>query len=109
MRAAFRHEDPVLFCEHKHLLRQKYAADPYPDADYVIPFGRGDVRRPGSDVTVVSWGATVEKSLQAAERLDAEGVDVEVIDLRTIVPYDQELIGESVSRTHRLLVVHVRW
>lgn len=106
MRAAFQHEDPVLFCEHKHLLRQKYAADPYPDADYLIPFGRGDVRRPGSDITVVSWGATVEKSLQAAQQLDAEGVGVEVIDLRTIAPYDQELIAESVSRTHRLLVVH---
>ncbi len=106
LRSAFRHEDPVLFCEHKHLLRQKYTVDPYPDAGYVIPFGRGDVRRPGTDLTVVTWGATVEKSLQAAAALDDEGVDVEVVDLRTIAPWDRDLVAESVGRTHRLLVVH---
>src|SRR4249920_3124385 len=66
LRYAFACEDPVMFLEHKHLLRQPYTVDPYPPSDYVIPFGHGAIRRPGDDLTVVSWGATVEKSLQAA-------------------------------------------
>ncbi len=107
LRAAFKGEDPVLFLEHKHLLRQPYTVDPYPPADYVIPFGLGDVRRPGDDLTIVSWGATVEKSLQAASRLaDSEGIEVEVVDLRTISPWDHDIVCQSVARTHRLLVVH---
>jgi 2-oxoisovalerate dehydrogenase E1 component len=107
LRAAFQAEDPVLFCEHKHLLRQPYAADPYPPEGWVLPFGRGDVRRPGSDLTIVTWGATVQKSLEAAERVgEAGGASIEVIDLRTIVPWDRVLVAESVARTHRLLVVH---
>ncbi|QXC59571.1 dehydrogenase E1 component subunit alpha/beta [Aquihabitans sp. G128] len=107
LRYAFRCEDPVLFLEHKHLLRQPYTVDPFPSEDWVLPFGVGEVRRPGDDVTVVSWGATVEKSLQAAARLaEREGVEAEVIDLRTIVPWDHELVARSVARTGRLLVVH---
>ena len=107
LRYAFACDDPVLFLEHKHLLRQPYTADPFPPADYVIPFGRGDIRREGDDITIVSWGATVEKSLQAAEQAAAEqGLEAEVIDLRTLVPWDQELVADSVARTHRLLVVH---
>ena len=107
LRFAFRCEDPVLFLEHKHLLRQPYTVDPFPDEDWVLPFGVGEVRRPGDDVTVVSWGATVEKSLRAAEALaDAEGLEAEVIDLRTIAPWDQRLVADSVARTGRLLVVH---
>jgi 2-oxoisovalerate dehydrogenase E1 component len=106
LHAAFRHEDPVLFLEHKHLLRQPYAADPYPGPDHVVPFGRGVVRRAGTDVTVVTWGATVERSLRAAAELAEAGASLEVIDLRTIVPYDRELIAESVTKTGRLLVVH---
>jgi 2-oxoisovalerate dehydrogenase E1 component len=106
LRAAFRYEDPVLFLEHKHLFRQAYARDPDPGPGHVVPFGRGVVRRSGTDVTLVTWGATVEKSLQAAARLDEAGVSAEVLDLRTIVPWDQDLIAASVARTHRLLVVH---
>jgi len=106
LRYAFQCEDPVLFLEHKHLLRQPYTVDPFPPADYVIPFGVGDVRRPGDDLTIVSWGATVEKSLQAAARAAEDGYEVEVVDLRTISPWDRELVAESVARTHRLLVVH---
>ena len=107
LRAAFQGDDPVLFLEHKHLLRQPYTVDPFPPADYVIPFGRGDVRRPGDDLTIVTWGATVEKSLQAAARVaERDGIEVEVVDLRTIVPWDHDLVCESVARTHRLLVVH---
>ena len=103
LRAAFRCDDPVLFLEHKHLLRQPYTRDPYPPSDWVLPFGRGAVRRAGERLTIVTWGATVQKSLDA---VDAVGESIEVIDLRTIVPWDKELVGESVRRTGRLLVVH---
>ncbi len=107
LRYAFQCEDPVLFLEHKHLLRQPYTVDPFPDDGWVLPFGVGEVRRPGDDLTVVSWGATVEKSLQAAADLaDREGIEAEVIDLRTIAPWDQPLVAQSVARTGRLLVVH---
>jgi 2-oxoisovalerate dehydrogenase E1 component len=107
LRYAFRCEDPVLFCEHKHLLRQPYTADPFPGPHHIIPFGRGAVRREGDDLTIVTWGATVQKSLVAAERIAAEtGWEVEVVDLRSISPWDQEIVAESVATTHRLLVVH---
>ncbi|HWC69123.1 MAG TPA: dehydrogenase E1 component subunit alpha/beta, partial [Acidimicrobiales bacterium] len=107
LRAAFRGEDPVLFLEHKHLLRQPYTVDPFPPAEYVIPFGRGDVRRAGDDCTIVTWGATVEKSLRAAAAVaDTEGFEIEVIDLRTLSPWDRDIVCESVAHTHRLVVVH---
>ncbi len=107
LRTAFRCEDPVLFLEHKHLLRQPYTRDPFPPADYLLPFGCGDIRRPGRDLTIVTWGATVEKSLQAAQRVkEQHGQEVEVIDLRTISPWDRDIVGESVKRTRRLVVVH---
>jgi 2-oxoisovalerate dehydrogenase E1 component len=107
LRAAFRCEDPVLYLEHKHLLRQPYTRDPFPGPDHVVPFGRGRYVTRGRDLTLVTWGATVERSRQAAARLAEAGEgDVEIIDLRTIVPYDQEIIAESVRRTSRLLVVH---
>ncbi len=107
LRAAFRCEDPVLFLEHKHLLRQPYARDPFPPAGYVIPFGRAAIRRPGRDLTVVTWGAMVQKSLEAAERVQSElGRELEVIDLRSLVPWDRERVAASVHRTRRLLVVH---
>ena len=107
LRAAFRCEDPVLFLEHKHLLRQSYARDPFPPADYVLPLGRAAVARSGRDLTIVTYGATVQKSLVAAARLQAQsGSSVEVIDLRTLVPWDRETVGESVRRTGRVLVVH---
>ena len=106
LRAAFAYEDPVLFLEHKHLFRQAYARDPYPGSSYVLPFGRGIVRRPGTDLTLVTWGATVEKSIQAAAKVAEVDGSVEVIDLRTIVPWDRQIVADSVARTHRLLVVH---
>jgi 2-oxoisovalerate dehydrogenase E1 component len=106
LRYAFQCEDPVMFLEHKHLLRQPYTVDAFPPSDYVIPFGVGDIRRPGDDITIVSWGATVEKSLQAAGRAADEGYEAEVVDLRTISPWDRDIVAESVARTHRLLVVH---
>ena len=107
LRYAFECEDPVLFLEHKHLLRQPYTKDALPPADWVLPFGVADVRRSGDAVTVVTWGATVQKSLVAAEAIAEEtGRQVEVIDLRTISPWDQERVAESVERTGRALVVH---
>jgi 2-oxoisovalerate dehydrogenase E1 component len=106
LRAAFRCEDPVLFLEHKHLFRQRYAADPYPEPNYVVPPGRAATVRAGRDLTVVTWGATVQRSLLAAQELAIEGVDAEVIDLRTLAPWDQEAVATSVARTGRCLVVH---
>jgi len=106
LRAAFRCEDPVLFLEHKHLLRQSYTRDPFPPPSWVVPLGRGDVRRPGDDLTIVTYGATVQKSFLAAEQLAADGAQVEVLDLRWLIPWDQELVAASVERTGRCLVVH---
>ena len=107
LRYAFECEDPVLFLEHKHLLRQPYARDPYAGASHIVPFGRAARRREGRDLTIVTWGATVQKSIEAAARLrDELGIEVEVLDLRTIVPYDRDAIVTSVTKTHRLLVVH---
>ena len=105
---AFRCEDPVLFLEHKHLLRQPYTADPFPAADYVIPFGRGAIRRPGDDLTLVTWGATVEKSLAAADRVAEDGRPRGRghRPAHASRPWDHEIVAESVATTHRLLVVH---
>ncbi|MET0727946.1 MAG: thiamine pyrophosphate-dependent enzyme [Acidimicrobiales bacterium] len=107
LRYAFRCEDPVLFLEHKHLLRQAYTRDPFPEESWVLPFGHGDVRRPGQHLTIITWGATVQKSLEAAHELEEEGAgSIEVIDLRTLLPWDQDLVADSVARTSRALVVH---
>ncbi|MGO9342183.1 MAG: alpha-ketoacid dehydrogenase subunit beta, partial [Acidimicrobiales bacterium] len=106
LRTAFDCEDPVLFLEHKHLYRQRYAADPMPLAGYKVPFGSGSVARRGRDLTIVTWGATVQKSLDAAVTLAEEGIDAEVVDLRSLSPWDHDLVAESTETTSRLLVVH---
>ena len=106
LRYAFTCEDPVLMLEHKHLLRQPYARDPFPPEGYVIPFGSGAVARAGTDVTLVTYGATVERSRQAAAMVEDEGASVEIIDLRTLVPWDKAMVAESVAKTSRCLVVH---
>jgi 2-oxoisovalerate dehydrogenase E1 component len=107
LRTAFMADDPVLFLEHKHLLRQPYTRDPFPSPGFQIPFGSGTVVQAGDDLTVVTYGATVEKSRQAARMLaDEDGARVEVIDLRSIVPWDKDLVAESVAKTSRVLVVH---
>jgi 2-oxoisovalerate dehydrogenase E1 component len=108
LRTAIRCDDPVLFLEHKRLYREPYNRSPHPGPDYTIPFGKARTVKPGSDLTIVTYGATVQKSLQAATQVEArrEGVSIEVIDLRSLAPYDWTAIAESVSRTSRVLVVH---
>jgi 2-oxoisovalerate dehydrogenase E1 component len=106
LRTAILSDDPVLFLEHKHLYRQTYNKGLNPGADYRIPFGRAKVARPGSQLTVVTFGALVQRSLAAARQGEAEGLDPEVIDLRSLSPYDWEAIAASVRRTGKVLVAH---
>ncbi|MGE5235927.1 MAG: thiamine pyrophosphate-dependent enzyme [Acidobacteriota bacterium] len=107
LRTAIRADDPVIFLEHKHLYRQTHNKGPYPGPDFTIPFGKAATARAGQDLTVVTYGATVVRSLQAAKRLEEEsGARAEVLDLRSLSPYDWEAIAESVRRTGRALVVH---
>lgn len=107
LRTAFTCQDPVLFLEHKHLLRQSYTKDPFPSPRFRIPLGSGTIVQPGTDLTIVTYGATVEKSREAAAQLSAaRGASIEIIDLRSLVPWDQDLVAESVARTSRIIVVH---
>jgi 2-oxoisovalerate dehydrogenase E1 component len=106
LRTAIRCDDPVLYLEHKHLYRQTYNKGEYPGADYTIPFGRSAVRRDGTDVVVITWGALVQRSLLAAQQAEKDGISVMVIDLRTIMPFDWAGIAETVSRTGRVVIAH---
>jgi 2-oxoisovalerate dehydrogenase E1 component len=107
LRTAIRCDDPVLFLEHKHLYRQTYNKGRYPGPDYMIPFGRGRKVREGSDLTLVTYGGTVERSLRAAKAVaEAEAVEAEVIDLRTLSPFDMDMIAESVKKTNKVIVVY---
>jgi 2-oxoisovalerate dehydrogenase E1 component len=96
----------VLFLEHKHLYRQTYNKGIYPGPDYMIPFGRATVAREGTDVTVVTFGALVQRSLTAARQAEADGVSAEVLDLRSLAPYDWDAIAKSVKKTGRVIVAH---
>lgn len=106
LRTAIRCDDPVLFLEHKHLYRQAYNKSPYPGPNYMIPFGRAKVVRQGTDLTIVTYGALVQRSLLAAKQLQQEGIDVEIIDLRTLNPYDWPTIAASVKKTNKVIVAH---
>ncbi|MDX1623803.1 MAG: dehydrogenase E1 component subunit alpha/beta [Gemmatimonadota bacterium] len=107
LRTAIRCEDPVMFLEHKHLYRQAYNKGRYPGPDYTIPFGRAAKIREGDDLTVITYGATVNRSLVAAKELsESEGIEAEVIDLRSLSPWDAEAVGEAVKRTSKALVVY---
>jgi 2-oxoisovalerate dehydrogenase E1 component len=106
LRTAIRCDDPVLFLEHKHLYRQTYNKGIYPGPDYTIPFGRAAVRRDGTDVTVVTWGALVQRTLLAAQQAEKDGVSVRVLDLRTIAPCDWDAIDRAVRETNRVVVAH---
>lgn len=107
LRTAIRCDDPVMFLEHKHLYRQTYNKGPYPGPDFMIPFGKAKVVRRGEDISIITYGATVQRSLVAAKLAEEEhGISVEVIDLRSLNPYDWRAISESVKKTNKVLVVH---
>jgi 2-oxoisovalerate dehydrogenase E1 component len=107
LRTAFASDDPVLFLEHKHLYRQGYSRDPLPPPGWRLPFGRGAYITRGERATIITWGATVQRSKQAAIALaPGEEHGIEIVDLRTIMPWDREIVAESVRRTGRVLVVH---
>ena len=106
LKAAIRGDDPVLFLEHKGLYRQVYAKGPEGGEDDLVPLGRAKVVREGKDATIVSWGALVHQSLVVAEQQAKQGIQIEVIDIRSMVPLDKETIINSVRKTNRLLIAH---
>jgi 2-oxoisovalerate dehydrogenase E1 component len=106
LRTAIRCDDPVLFLEHKHLYRQAYNKSAYPGDDFMIPFGKAKKVREGKDLTIITYGALVQRSLVAAKQAEQDGTSVEVIDLRSLLPYDWNAIVESVKRTNRVIVAH---
>src|SRR5437588_1468638 len=106
LRTSIRCDDPVLFLEHKHLYRQAYNKSPYPPDDFMIPFGKAKVVRVGTDLSIITYGALVQRSLVAARQAEQQGVNVDIIDLRTISPYDWHAIAESVKKTNRVIVAH---
>jgi 2-oxoisovalerate dehydrogenase E1 component len=106
LKAAIRGEDPVIFCEHKGLYRQGFAARPEPDKNYILPLGYADVVQEGNDVTLITWGLQVQRSIEAVRMLGELQPSVEIIDIRTLVPLDMETIFESVRKTGKVLIVH---
>ncbi len=106
LKTAIRLNDPVLFCEHKGLYRQSFATSPSPDENYLVPFGKAKVVKEGDDLSVISYGVSLWDSVLAAKKLEEEGYSVEVIDIRTIIPLDEETIFNSVKKTGKAMVIH---
>jgi 2-oxoisovalerate dehydrogenase E1 component len=106
LRTSIRCDDPVLFLEHKHLYRQAYNKSPYPSDDFMIAFGKAKTVREGTDLSIITYGALVQRSLVAARQAEQKGISVEVIDLRTLNPYDWNAIAESINKTSRVIVAH---
>jgi 2-oxoisovalerate dehydrogenase E1 component beta subunit len=106
IKAAIRDDDPVLFFEHKMLYRNPKIKQEVPAEDYIVPIGKAAVRREGKDISIITYGAMVYTALDAAARLEQEGIDAEVTDLRTLHPLDREAIVESVKKTGKVIVLH---
>src|SRR5882762_10793371 len=106
LRTAIRCDDPVLFLEHKHLYRQAYNKSPYPGDDFMIPFGKAKTVREGKDLSIITYGALVQRSVVAAKQAEQQGVSVEIIDLRSLAPYDWEAITATVKKTSKVIVAH---
>ena len=104
LKSAIRDNDPVLFIEHKFLYRR--IKENLPDEDYTVPIGKAKVRRKGKDLTIITWGAMIYVADEAADELARDGVSVEIVDLRSIIPFDEEAILESVARTNRVIILH---
>ncbi len=106
LRTAIRCDDPVMYLEHKHLYRQTYNKGAYPGANYMVPFGKGAVKRDGTDLVIITWGALVQRSVLAAQQAEKDGISAAVFDLRTIMPYDWDGIAALVKQTNRVIVAH---
>ncbi|HEX5706381.1 MAG TPA: dehydrogenase E1 component subunit alpha/beta [Pyrinomonadaceae bacterium] len=107
LRTSIRCDDPVIFLEHKHLYRQAYNKSQYPGDDFMIPFGKAKTVREGTDLTIITYGALVQRSLVAAKQAEQQqGINVEVIDLRTLAPFDWESVARSVKKTNKVIVAH---
>jgi 2-oxoisovalerate dehydrogenase E1 component len=106
LRTAIRADDPVMLLEHKHLYRQPYNRSEYPGPDYTVPFGKARVVREGSDASIITYGAIVHRAEVAAAQLHREGISVEIIDLRSLSPYDWEAISATVGKNHRVIVAY---
>jgi 2-oxoisovalerate dehydrogenase E1 component len=106
LRTAIRSDDPVMFLEHKHLYRQPYNRSEYPGPDYTVPFGKARLLKEGSQVSIITYGAVVRRVEVAAAALERNGVSVEIIDLRSLSPYDWEAIAATVRKTHRVIVAY---
>ena len=103
LKTACRINDPVLFLEHKGLYRQNFASSKEPDENTFLEFGKGAYAAKGSDLTIITWGAIVQKSIEAAKRLD---ISADIIDIRTLYPLDLDIIKESISKTNRVIIAH---
>lgn len=104
LKSAIRDDNPVLYLEHKYLYRRSKGV--LPTEEFVVPIGEGDIKRQGEDISVMTYGAMVPVALEAAEQLSGEGIDLEVVDLRTLLPLDQEIILSSVRKTSKAIVLH---